>query len=390
MELSYMVWYIPTRIVFGKGVAAQIGEYVREFGNTCFLVIDPALDNKGLGEEIASLLKEKGIGVVKYSDIPPNPPCSCVDRASEIARQEGCNVVVGVGGGSTIDVAKGVAVVAKNAGECWDYVKRRETGQRTIVDTLPIIAVPSTAGTGSEVTPYAVFTNPLVREKGTIVSDKIFPKVALVDPTLTVSMPPRLTASTGVDAFAHAIESYINVKSNYYSELIALEAMKLIFWALPVAFSNGIDESARSKMLWASTLAGIAIANVGPCLPHALGQAVGGLTGAAHGETVAACLPEVLAFTFIAIIEKLGRVAETIEPSFRSLPLWTRAERALELVRNLLRCIGLELRFRDLGLKESDIEGVANAALKAYFWDIEAHPRRVGKDDILKICKDCY
>jgi len=382
--------YLPVQVVFGNGKLRKLGDYVKNYGDKAFLAIDPYLDKIGLSDEVITLLKKSSVMTIKYTDIEPNPVCFGVDKAAEIARKENCQVVIGIGGGSTIDFAKGVAVIATHSGKCWDYVER--TDQKVLRpsnNTLPIIAVPTTAGTGSEVTLYAVFNNPQIKEKSTIFSDKIFPIVAIVDPELMYSMPPRLTALTGIDALSHAIESYINIHANSYSKMLAIESVRLVSTYLPAAVANGKNREARAKMAWASTLAGMAIAHVGTVLPHALGQPVSGFCGAPHGGSIAACLAKVLEFSFISNFEGFAEIAEAMDPAIKSLPIREKAEMSAKLVQRLLKDTDSEVTFSDFGLKEGDIDKVTDIALKAYFIDIGNHPRDVTKEDIQKLYREC-
>jgi len=361
--------YLPTKVVFGEGKLRLLPDFIKKWGSKVFLVIDPYFEKTGLSDEIIGFLKKSFIEVVKYSDIDPNPICFKVDKAAEVAREEKCQVVVGVGGGSTIDFAKGVAVIATHPGRCWDYVERTDHKVLRPTDkTLPIIAIPTTAGTGSEVTLYAVFNNPQIKEKSTIFSDKIFPKVAIVDPDLMVSMPPRL---------------------NSWSKMIAIEAIRLVSRYLPCAVANGKNKHAREKMAWASTLAGVAIAHIGTCLPHAIGQPVSGLVGAPHGGSIAASLVKVMQISFVSDPERFAEVAEAMDPAIKSLSLREKAEKSVELVERLLKDTNSKVTFSDFGLKEEDIDKVTKIALTAYFMDIAAHPKQVTEEEIKEIYRDC-
>jgi len=253
----------PVEVIFGNGEVRQIGKVAKRFGKRVFLAVDPFMNEIGITNKVKNYLDEKGLKTVIYGEIQPNPPCNKIDEAANLAKKERCDVVVGIGGGSAIDTAKAVAVVVGNGRSSWDYTQRTDhkVSQPTEA-TLPIIAVPTTAGTGSEATLYAVLTNPKIKEKSTIINPRVFPKVAIVDPELTISVPPALTALTGFDALSHALESYINVNSNAYSELVALESIRLLFHHLSTAVANSENLEARSRVAWAATLAGMAISPV--------------------------------------------------------------------------------------------------------------------------------
>ena len=295
-----------------------------------FLALDPYLQRAGVGQEIESLLAGASLTVVPFTEIEPDPSCFQADRAAALAREERCDLVVAVGGGSALDFGKGVAVVAGNPGTAWQHTRRKDhTPLVPGPGTLPVIALPATAGTGSEMTHYAVFSNPTLREKSTIVSERIIPKAALVDPELTYSCPPQLTALTGVDVLAHSIEAFINVNSTPFARLVSLEAIRLVGAWLPRAVAGGSDREARQHMAWASALGGIAIAHANPTLPHALGQAAGGFVHAPHGASVAACLAAVMKISHEAAPQDFAAIAAALDPEGAAgLPLGQRAARA--------------------------------------------------------------
>jgi alcohol dehydrogenase class IV len=380
--------YMP-QVEFGIGKSASVGALARERGRKAFLAIDPFMDSQGLGNKIVELLRVEGVEAIKYTDIQPNPDCQKVDEAGVRAREAKCDVVVGVGGGSALDFAKGVSVVAKNPGSSWDYTERSDHAIKRPQSTLPMIAIPTTSGTGSETTAYSVLNNSRIKEKSTIVSDKIFPSVSVVDPELTLSMPRRLTAATGFDAFAHALESYMSLKASPFSKLVALEAMKIIHRFLPEAVANGGNIQAREQLAWAATLGGTSIANIGVTLAHSLGQPVGGLCGAPHGESLAACTVEILKRSYLSNPTVFAEITAALDPTTQSLTTRQRAERCPGIVAQLLEDVGLRVRFRDFGMVEKDIEKATKIAVTGYYFDIACHPLKVTEADIKDIYTSC-
>jgi alcohol dehydrogenase class IV len=378
------------KIEFGDGKLERIGEITRPFGKKAIVTIDPFLEQSGLGETLSGFLKKSGIDSIRHTDIQPNPDCYSADKAGQIARRDGCDVVIAVGGGSAMDYGKAVAVVATNPGESWQYTRRSDHEVLLPSDkTLPVITVPTTAGTGSEATTYSVLNNTRIHEKSTIVSEKILPRISIVDPLLMASMPPRLTAHTGIDALAHAIESYINIGANPFNRMMALEAIRLIAQYLPMAVANGKNRIARAKMAWASTLAGAAIAFVAPTLPHAMGQAVGGFKNAPHGGTLTACLVKVLEFSFTADMPLFADIAEAMEPEIRKQSVREKAELCPKLVAQLLADTGTRVRFSDFGLRKEDIPRVTQIAFTGYGADIAVHPKQVSEEDVKKLYEEC-
>jgi alcohol dehydrogenase class IV len=377
-------------VLFGAGRRSELGEIAGSFSGAVFLALDPFLASVSAGREIQSILAAAGLRLVTFSQIDPDPDCAAVDAAGHLARRERCELVVAAGGGSAIDFGKGVAVVAGNEGTAWQYTRRKDhTPLIPGPDTLPVIAIPSTAGTGSEMTHYAVFNNATLREKSTIVSDRIVPRVAIVDPELTYSCSPSLTAYTGVDVLAHAIEAFINTQSTPFARLVSLEAIRLVAQHLPAAVAHGSDSEARQQMAWASSLGGIAIAHANPTLPHALGQAAGGYLHAPHGASIAACLPEVIRRTQSASPEAFAAVARAMEPSVAARNQDHQAAELSSLVDGLFQRIGAGVRLGSLGLKEGDIDRVTEIALTGYFTGISLHPRVVEAGEIKEIYRAC-
>jgi len=381
---------VMPKVLFGAGHRADVGEEACQWGARVFLAVDPQLRNSGVEAEITKSLMGSSLTVFPFSDIQPDPDCFAVDRAAAVCRGGECDLVVAAGGGSAIDFGKGVAVMAGNPGTAWQYTRRGDHTPLTAgPGTLPILALPSTAGTGSEMTHYAVFFNPELREKSTIVTERIIPRVAIVDPELTYSCPPRLTALTGVDALAHSIEAYINIKTTPFARLVAMKAIRLVGAWLERAVANGADTEARARMSWASALAGVAIAHANPTLPHALGQAAGGYLHAPHGASIAACLPAVLRISVEAAPQDFADIAEALRPGGADLPLSSRAARCAEIVEDLLRRIGAATGLGALGLTEADIDRVTQIALTGYFTGISLHPKVVDREQIAAIYRRC-
>ncbi|UCF92633.1 MAG: iron-containing alcohol dehydrogenase [Desulfobacterales bacterium] len=377
-------------IEFGVGKWRLAGDIIKDYGRKAMLTIDPYLDANGFSDEISSILGKASVDIIKYTDIVSNPNCFRVDEAAEIARKENCDVVVAVGGGSAMDFGKAVAVVARQPGKAWDYTERTDHEVKRPTDkTLPIVTIPTTAGTGSEATHYAVLNNPEIKEKSTIVSTWVIPKVGIVDPEMMYSMPTELTAHTGIDAFAHSVESYININAHAFSKLLALESIRLVAEYLPPVVANGNNKEAREKMAWASTLGGAAIAHIGPVLGHSLAQPVGGFKNAPHGGSIAACLVKVLEFSYVADLKKFAEIAEAIDPSVRDLPQRAKAEKCPELVARLFKDVNVNVRFRDFGLKEGDIDKVTHIATTGYGFDLVNHPRTVTDDDLKRLYREC-
>ena len=305
--------FMPTRILFGAGRTSEIGEETAQYGKRAMLVT--YADIRGLEETIervAGYLKEAGVSVTQFSEVEPDPPVDMLNRGAEIVREKEIDVMVGLGGGSAIDAAKAIAVVGVNGGGAWDYASCNSV-PREIPSCLPIMAVPTTSGTGSEVTAVSVITNREMVSKGAIVNSHILPKVAIVDAELMSTMPPRLTASTGADAFGHALEALTSVKATPFVARMSPEAIRLIWENLPTAYKDGGNMLARANMAWASTIAGVMLVQSGTIGNHALAQALGAHMHVPHGVGVAVGTPIFLEYcraeaseTYLQLARELG------------------------------------------------------------------------------------
>lgn len=305
--------FMPTRIIFGVGRVAEIGKITKTFGKKALLITYK--DTSGMEDTIektSDLLKEEGISVIRYSEVLPDPPTEVINQGANIVRKEDIDVLIGLGGGSAIDSAKAIGVVAVNGGDAWDYMACNPECKK-FESAMPVIAVPTTSGTGSETTAVAVLTRKQIKSKGSIVNPAIFAKVAIIDPELSSTMPPSLTASTGIDAFGHAMEAFLSKRSTPYVERLSPEAMKLIWNNLPLAYADGSNMLARANMAWASTLGGMMLAQSGVIGVHALSQALGAHLNIPHGIGVAIATPLFLEYNrhesskkYIQLAKELG------------------------------------------------------------------------------------
>ncbi len=287
------VFHMPTHVVFGRGCSHAVGERAAAYGRRAFLV---TMNDLPFMDRIRARLEAAGLEVQVWAQVTPNPRAPMIDEAAAVAREFRAEVVVGLGGGSAIDTAKAVAVCAAHDGRAWEYSidYRGETRQATPA-ALPIVAVPTTAGTGAEVSGVAVISNPETHQKGPIRSPYIFPRVALVDPDLTFSMPPRLTASTGFDAFTHAFERFMSPVRHPLVDALAQSAMRMIVENLETAVREPAHEDARVTMSWASCQATMCVAaKLGESGLHVLGLPVSAWLDVPHGESMAMFLPHLL------------------------------------------------------------------------------------------------
>ena len=385
-------WFMPVEMHFGAGEFAKVGEYAACLGRRAFVTMDKTLAELGLGETLLRILKESDVETVVYDNVKSNPDCRSADEAATSLNEEGCDFVIGLGGGSPMDFAKAVAVAATHDGPIWDYVNYSgSTFIPPTARTLPILEIATTAGTGSKVTPGAVIVNPDSHIKAAISSPYTYAKVAVVDPELMVSMPPNLTASTGVDALAHALESYINVvRRTPFSDLTALAAIKLVGQALPAAVKDGTDIQARAKMAWASTLAGITISQANTTVVHAMSQPVSGRFDVPHGKAVAALLSTVIKHTWRSDVDRFALIAEAMGVLPSVEPIESRAEQGVKRIESLLRDVGMDVRLAELGVTNSDLAQLTDDTLGYMSRPLDQHPVKFGAEDILKMFEEAW
>lgn len=382
-------YFCPTKLIVGEGVLNKLPECCANLGYHAMLVMDPFFKDSEVLIRICELLKNKEICV--YSKISPNPRDTDIDEGADICRKYQADFMIALGGGSAIDSAKAMNVVMNNGGSCWDYVKRSDYNPGEINKKLiPLIAIPTTSGTGSEATRYSVITHALDHRKGTLKSDAIFPDIALIDAELMVSIPRKTTALTGIDAFAHAFESYIGSQANEFSEMFAMKAMRLFIDNIKTACLDRNNLQARKQMALCSTLGGLSIAHSATTLPHGIGQALSGITDAPHGGSIAVCMPEVIRFTLPICVEKFATVACMFDPALSALSINEQAEQLPVILKKLFReIIGEDISMRSYGLREDKIEVIADMALSNYKGDVTRHPKVVNREELIFIIKNC-
>jgi alcohol dehydrogenase class IV len=291
------------RIVFGAGALRDVGPIAKDFGNRALIVTGRSA---GRASALIRLLEEQGIARSTLA-IAGEPKIEDVERGIQLARGEGCDVVIGFGGGSAIDAAKAVAALTTNGGDVLDYLEVIGHAKLLTNPPLPVIALPTTAGTGAEVTRNAVLASPEHRVKVSLRSPLLLPKVALVDPELTYDLPAELTATTGLDALTQLIEPYVSCKANPLTDSICAEGIRRATRSLRRVFDNGADKSAREDMALASLFGGLALANAGLGAVHGFASPIGGMFPAPHGAVCAALLPHVMEANLIALRERAPR-----------------------------------------------------------------------------------
>ncbi len=379
--------FAPTEIIFGEGVLAQLGTQTARFGKKALLVTghsSRSLD--GVYADALRYLAEAGVSVCRFDGVIPNPTTGVVTAGAAAARGFGAEVVIGLGGGSAMDTAKAIAVEATHEGTVWDYL--HYTAGPT-EKTLPIIAVGTTAGTGSQTTPCAVVTNPVAKDKSAVWHRNIYPRVALVDPLLTAGMPPAITAQTGFDAFCHNFEAYLSVNASAYSDALALDAIGRVAKWLPVAVADGTNREARMQMSWADTLGGLTNAAAGVTLPHGLGMQIGGhCPQVTHGQALAALYPAFTRFTVQSAQAKFATVGRILDPALRGLSDESAAAGCCNAIDGLLRSIGLWIGLSDVDVTFEELRAIADCG--QVLGDYKNNPRVATIEEMYALLRDCY
>ena len=366
----------------GNGAALQLPAELNALNvKNPFVVIDPGVYQAGLCEPILDKLKEAGCPFSVYTNVEPNPRDTSIHEAFEAARENQCDGVVGIGGGSAMDSAKGIGVLLTNGGNIQDYDGINKVGK----DLPPIIAIPTTAGTGSEVTANSALTRSADHYKMSLRSPRLLPKLAILDPSLLRSLPRSVSSTSGMDALTHAIEGFLSVRATPVSDLFALEAMRLIAQHLRPFVANPENQHAATQMLIGSMLAGLVISNTGTGNDHALARALGGLCDVAHGTATALLLPEVLRFNASAQPERFLQIADAMGLPRGATPRET-AEILVEEISHMLDELGIPRRLRDVGVQEAQIPDLVQVALI----NVGPNPRRTNAQDLETILRTLY
>ncbi len=365
---------LPSDVRFGYGSRAALPSLAARFGNRVAFVADPFLARTPEFAETLRAVRATGLETLVLSDVPAELPVQAVVDAAEIVRRFAPDVIVGYGGGSALDAAKVVSLLVSYGGSPGDYY-----GENAVPGpVVPLIAVPTTAGTGSEVTPVAVVSDPAREVKVGISSPWLVPAIALVDPELTVGSPPSVTAHAGIDAFVHAVESYtaasipldhsavlpVFVGRNVLTDPLSLEAAALIHEALPIVLARPTDRDARERMARASLFAGAAFGSAGTHLSHALQYPIGALTHTPHGLGTGLLLPYVLQASLSAVPERLARLGEALglAPDGDEV---SRAQATVDAIAVLCERIGLPHSLAEIGITAADRERVIALTLQA-------------------------
>ncbi|MCP1398153.1 MULTISPECIES: iron-containing alcohol dehydrogenase [Bacillus cereus group] len=379
---------MPKSVLYGRNSLEKLGEQSKKLGKRAFIVTDTIMEKLGYVEKCIQQLNKKSITVSTYNKVDAEPTNIHVLEALSLCKEEKCDFIIGIGGGSCIDAAKAVAVLYTNGGEVEDYVQKDIEIEN---NPLPLIAIPTTSGTGSEVTSVAVITNKKTDVKMMMKHPSFIPKVAIIDPVLTSSLPPQITAATGIDALCHAIEAYISKVSQPLTDVLALSAIESIMKYLRIAYEDGRNMEAREAMMIASLQAGIAFSNASVTLVHGMSRPVGALFHVPHGISNAILLPTVLEFTKTSAMKRLAKIGRSLNKDLYSNSDEEVADYTLGEIKKL--CFDLRIpNLKEYGIDEIEFE---NAISKMASDAIESgspanNPRVPSYDEIKELYRECF
>lgn len=379
---------MPAQMIIGSGAVDQVGAQCAKRGwKKALIVTDQIMQKLGIVSQVEQNLAHHGINSVVYAGVNTEPVVEYVQEGLTTFREDGCDFVLAVGGGSPIDTAKAVAVLVTNPGSIEQYKGIGKIG----APGVPLVAIPTTAGTGSEATIYTVITDQKTDVKMLIGSPYLMPTIAIVDPMLTISSPPSVTAATGVDALVHAIEAYVSVKRQPMTDVLCLSAIELIAGNIRQAWANGNNIEAREKMMLGATQAGIAFSNSSVALVHGMSRPIGAYFHIAHGVSNAALLAVVTEFSLVGDPQRYADIARAMGEPTEGLSLMEAADRAVVAIRRLVRDIKIP-SLRQLGVERERLMELAPAMADAAIdsGSPANNPRKPTKQEIIELYARAY
>ncbi len=374
------------RTLSGFGCLGNLGdEITRLKGKKVLLISDPGIKAAGLLDPLVKVLDRTKLSYSVFTEVEPDPKIEVALASHEAAKAFGPDLIIGLGGGSSLDIAKLTSVMLTNPGPIDRYF-----GMELVPEPgLPLILIPTTAGTGSEMTSICVLSDTRNKVKKGIVSEHLFARVALLDPQLTLGLPPRVTALTGMDALVHAVESYTGVRATVLTDTLNLQAIRMIAANLRKAYANGDNLEARENMLYASSLSGMAFSNTQNGLDHALALAIGGKFHLPHGLLTAFILPWVMEFNFLANPQKFIQIARAFGENTDGLSEVEAARLAVKGIKSLLSDLDISYKLSDYQVPREEIPSLAKAAIGAARL-ISNNPRKVTEKEVVEILGKNY
>jgi alcohol dehydrogenase class IV len=381
---NYYTFRVPPTTIVGDGSIVKSGKLIQQQNaKKVFIVTDKQIVNINLLAPLLRSLERNKIPYYIFDEVLPDPTDSVVITGVKMLQKQNCDVVIGFGGGSPIDAAKVIAILATNNIKINEIKNDSSLNRR-----LPLIAVPTTAGTGTEVTSVAVITNSQTHIKSIVDHTQVIPDIAIIDPKLTLGIPPKITSATGIDVLTHAIEAYVAKNSCTLARALAQRSIRLVRKYLPTAVGYGENIRARHKMAIASYMAGMAFSNSGLGLCHAMAHQIGGKYKIPHGIANALFLPHIMRFNLLVRVERFVDIAIAMGEKIESLSQKDAGLKAISAVKNLIQDIGLPTRLREVGVERADFRIMAENALKDA--TIHSNPRISNIDSVIEIFEKAY
>lgn len=385
LEKSHF-FYFPHKILFGLNTVKALGNEARQLGvKKAFIVTDPGVIKADLLRPVKESLESAEVPYVIYDQVEPEPPVRCVEMATDQFKSERCNLVVGVGGGSSLDVAKGVSIMATNEGSVLDLcgidLVKKEGAKK--------ILIPTTSGTGSEMTRVFVIKDEKENAKKVVSSFYALSDIAIVDPLLTLTMPPQVTAETGMDALVHLIETYVSLNATPFSDILAEKPIQWIARYLPVAWAKGSNLEARYFMSLAATMGGMAFASGGLGVVHALAYSIGTEYHLSHGRSNAIMLPHGMRYNLSGNAEKYVAIAAFMGKNIQGLSTLEAALLSVEAVEKLLTTLQISFHLRDYGIPKGGIPKLVEGGMKFSRLFIP-NPRDLKEEDVRNLYEAAY
>lgn len=382
--MNYSIFQCPRDIIYGEDAVDLTGVKSLKLGKKALIVTGKHSSKKtGALDRVSDSLKKSGLEYVIFDKVESDPSVNTVRLGVETAKEENIDVIVALGGGSALDAAKAISMVSTNGGDILDYEKKAPE-----IEGIPIVALPTTAGTGSEVTKYSIITDTERKIKMLIGSDFLVPKVAILDPNLTKMMPPSITAATGMDAFTHAVEAYISKAAQPMSDVYAVKAIELITSNLIKAVLKEDDMEARSNMLLGQMYAGLAFSNASVALVHAMSRPLGAYYKVPHGLANALLLPEVMKFNRAACSEKFKFIAKTMGENIEGKSTREASYLAIESIKNLFSETGLPKSLKEVGVDKDNFDKMAKDAVENKSTTL--NPRKPTLGQLIEIYETIY
>ncbi len=386
--LPVKTFRIPNAVITGSGSSKQVGDECKKLNlKKALIVTDRNQVKLGILDGVLESLQQSGVAYAIYDGVNMEPVVEYVQEGLEAFRGNGCDCLLAVGGGSPMDTAKAISVMATNEGSIEDYMGFAKVPRKG----CPVIAVPTTAGTGSEVTPFAIITDTRRDVKMLIGSPFLMPEIAIVDPQLTILLPPDITAATGIDALTHAIEAYVSVKAQPISDLFCLAAIELIAGNLQQAWADGKNLEARENTMMGALMGGIAFSNSSVALVHGMARPIGAYFHVRHGASNAALLGTVMEFSLEGNPTRYARIAEAMGVDINGLSEMEAAKRGADAVNKLIKDIEIP-SLRELGVDKEKLDQLApKMSEDAIASGSPANnPRQASKEEIVELYKIAY